>query len=149
MKEDKRIQFAIGVAVLILAIKWIFSQTLSDAYLSYTAIEEDPEKLKNPMDFWAMIMPIVDIFIASMVGIGAYVIRSSEWLFGRIKDISPVVETGDLIKDFARAAAINDEEKLINLRIQIRRPYAIGELTEAITNGDRSKANSLFEELTQ
>jgi hypothetical protein len=149
--KSKRVQFAIGLAVILIGLKWLFSNTLGDAYLAFTAPEVEEGNTGNLLDLYAKLAPFIDIAVAFVIGVGAYTVRFGEWIYGKIKEEEPVPETpqnsSDIIRDFAKAAAVNDPGALKELQFQIRQPYAIDELVAAVKEFDRDKVDVLLEEL--
>ena len=160
--KSRNARIAIGVAVLFLAAKWLFTPTLSDAYLAFNAPEvEDGNVADNTLDFWALVQPIVDMGLATLAGIGTVVLTLVQWAgnrFGAFQDdekIEPVEtpettqapSTEQLMTDLARAVASKDTAAEAQVRRELRRPYAMSELSQALEEGELSKVDGLVAEL--
>lgn len=163
-KNNKRIQIAVGLAVVVLAFRWLFSNTLSDAALAYSTPPLDEGQVGDPATALAMIWPFVELAMVILGAIGLYVLNLGDWIWSQmkgvadsevsIKSIAPATEKTTtnvnpevMQRNLARAVAMNDDAEIGRLRVLVRRPYALGELVDAVNENDFSKAETLFGEL--
>ena len=178
-KTDRRVQLAIGLAVVFVAAKWLFTGSLFYAAVDMT--QKPAEGQTSAGLTVSALLPIVfDLVIGGLIFVGGYAINLAEMLFGRVKQLidpdtgQPVAPTvmssmagpsatvdpapvsldspGSMKKaadSLIDAVAANDVDKTERLIIQIRKPYALAELTEAYTKGDTDAAASLVSELNR
>ncbi len=146
--KDKRVRFAIGLAVVLLAIKWLFSDSL---LFAMSTIEEG-----NTGSATTAFLPLVlDFFIGALVAIGAWVIDAGSFLVGRFSPSSQPAAALSTDADSMRsnvislgnAVASNDIDAIEPLMTLIRQPFAIRELSEAYTSGKMEEAERLSAEL--
>lgn len=174
-KNDRRVQAAIGVFVIVLAIKWLASDALQYAAAIYSGeitrevVDEEGFTKAVPVSFgFSTVLPLVlDVALAIVVGVGAWVINVGGWLFDRVTSglhvtspavaasegsaIKPVVVTDDdsvrqLVISMGKSAQTNDIDQLEAARIQLRLPQALDELRVAFASKDLDRADSLFAE---
>jgi hypothetical protein len=160
-KNNKRIQIAVGIAVVVLAFRWLFSNTVSNALLAYNEPPLEEGSVGDPMTALAMIWPFVELAMAILGAIGLYVLNAGEWIWAKAQGTSdqPMLQESTVDspvasinpeavqRDLARAVAINDTAEVEKLKVLVRRPYALGELVEAVNGGKWDKAEGLFSEL--
>lgn len=170
-KNDKRIHFAIGLAVTLLAIKMLFfPDNLFYAVEAFGTPDLNSEGVPEAgqehvgIGFEGILPLIVDFFVTAMVFIGGWIIATTVNIWSAVsgKLSTPTVSPAsfapvrsnpsntslETIKtSLAQAAALNNEKELLKIAKMIRRPYAIAQLNEALEKGDSEGAKRLFEEL--
>lgn len=167
--QDKRVQAAVGIFVIVLAVKWLASDGLLYAASVYSGditretVDAEGFTTSVPVTFgWSTILPLVfDALLALVVAVGAWVINLGEFLVGKFskQNITPqarlppsdtVVTDDDSIRklaiSLADAAQRNDSEALEANRVKLRMPQAIDELREAFSAKDGERARRLFDE---
>ncbi len=171
-KTDRRVQLAIGLAVVFVAAKWLFTGSLFYAAVDMTAAPSEGQT-KSGIAFSALIPVVFDLAIGAFIGIGAYVINLAELLVGRVRSLvgqpEPITHAATTVSAAAvesvsldspgsmrsavmalgDAAASNDLDQLEKLRKQIRKPYALAELNDAYSKGDTAAAADLVDELNR
>lgn len=172
-KTDRRVQLAIGLAVVFVAAKWLFTGSLFYAAVDMTAAPSEGQT-KSGIAFSALIPVVFDLAIGAFIGIGAYVINLAELLVGRVRSLvdpntgqqtaaavaAPASTAEPVSLDspgsmrsavmaLGDAAASNDLDQLEKLRKQIRKPYALAELNDAYSKGDTAAAADLVDELNR
>lgn len=174
-KTDRRVQFAVGLAVVFVAAKWLFTGSLFYAAVDMTAKPADGQTSAG-VTFSALLPVVFDLVIGGIIFVGGYAINLAEIVFGRVKTLldpetgqpqssaslagPSSVETSQVSLDspasmkravdqLGDAAAVNDLELLEKLRKQIRKPYAMAALTEAYSRGDTEAAATLVDELNK
>jgi hypothetical protein len=173
-KNDRRVHFAIGLAVCLLAIKWLFTGSL---LYSVEVIQGEVTKsvwddmgnvksvpVSTFLEGW---LPLIfDFAITAFVAIGARVLVGGLSIFSGVQgvingQVKPKVEPAEAVVqpvgeqeqmraaviDLGRAAAANDAVALEQLRIALRQPQALRELQDAYRVGDIDAANRLTAEL--
>lgn len=153
-KNNVRVQIAVGVAVIVLAVRWLFAPTLQDAALAYSTPAPAEGQLADPVSGLALIWPAVEIVLAVLAGIGAYVINLGEWLFSKIqtqasptKQQTVATSPDEIQRDLIQAIATNDQAARARLEPMVRGPEAISELTAAVATGDFETAEAKLAEL--
>lgn len=168
-KSDRRVQLAIGLAVVFVAAKWLFTGSLFYAAVDMTATPAEGQT-KVGLTASALLPIVFDLVIGALIAIGGYAINLAELVLGRVKQLvdpvtgqpvaaSPPTAATDVVSldspgslkraadALADAAAVNDRERGDQLWSQIRKPYALAELNDAYTKGDTEAANALVKEL--
>lgn len=165
--NDKRVRFAIGVAVSVatiaLGIKWMFTGSLLSAA---DTIDEG----KTGSVSTAVIPLLMDFIPWLMIAIGTYVVTFFRAAFGAIQkatqpDGSAAAPAADasttgrlmtdakalerLVLDLGNAVAINDLPLVAELQRQLRLPFALDELSEAYRSGNITLGKSLAAEVEQ
>ena len=166
-KNDRRVQFAVGLAIVLVAAKWLFTGSLmSDVevmrgQVTEQVMDEDGSLKSVPVPTSAGVISIaMDFLIGALVTIGAWVLNLGGLLVGRLTnsttspslaDESPPVsedeKTRKLAIALAAAAQSNELDQLEALRIQLRLPMAMDELRDAYQAGDLTAAGTLNAEL--
>ena len=158
-KNDRRVQFAVGLAIVLVAAKWLFTGTLLFAIADLQSAPEDGQT-RTGLVTNALVPGFVDTVVGVIIAIGAWILNLGGMLAGMISsNLRPApapAETSTVndfdrrrneVIEFAQAAADNDKETLEALRVQIRKPQALAELNEAYTVGDTESASRLKAEL--
>lgn len=160
IKNDRRFQFAIGLAVVLVAVKWLFTGTPLFAIGDLQAAPAEGQT-KAGATVSALLPVVVDVAVGALVAVGAWVVNLAGMIFSQVSgsksDSSPAVDvavnsadkTRQAVIDFARAAAKNDREAMESLRVQLRRPEAIAEYRDACEAGDVEAVSRLNEELAK
>lgn len=156
-KDNRRVQVAVGIAIVFLGARWLFSPSLQDAALAYNSPPPQDGDVASPMTAMAMIWPVVEIAIAVFAGIGAYAINLGELLWSKVQaassdqELATADSTGidpiEIQRSLVRAVAMNDQEEAKRLKSVVRRPYAISELARAAEEGDFDTVTLRLEEL--
>jgi hypothetical protein len=174
-KTDRRVHFAVGLAIVFVAAKWLFTGSLFYAAVDMTAKPADGQTSAG-VTFSALLPVVFDLLIGGIIFIGGYAINLAEIVFGRVRTL---VDSGGAntkadgleghptdaasqavsldspasmkraVDQLGDAAAVNDLELLEKLRKQIRKPYAMAALTEAYSRGDTEAAAVLVDELNK
>lgn len=173
-KSDRRVHFAIGLAVVFIAAKWLFSNSLFYAAVDMTSKPAEGQTSAG-VTLSALLPVVFDLLIGGIIFIGGYAVNLAEIVFGRVKQLAdpntgqPVASVGTAapaaaaeavsldspnsmkraVDSLGDAAAMNDLELLEKLRKQIRKPYALAALNEAYTKGDTEAAAALVDELNR
>ncbi len=148
---DRRVQFAIGLAVVLVAAKWLFTGSLL-----YTA--DTLESGETGSVTTAVVPLVLDILVGALIGIGAWVVNLVEVMAGKVKQQTSSQPTGVRISNdsdamrsnviaLGNAVAVGDTESIEPLMTMIRQPFAIRELSEAYSAGEIEKAELLSAEL--
>lgn len=161
-KNDKRVKFAIGVAVTAIAVKWLFTGTPLFAIFDFQAAPEDGQT-KSGVAIAAVLPVVIDLVVGIFVGVGAWVMNIGEVIAGFVSSRVHAVDSGSatagapvlsedsltkkLVVEFASAAQVNDLQQLEALRVQLRMPMAMDELQAAYRAGDLESASTLNTEL--
>ena len=156
--KDRRVQFAIGLAVVLLAVKWLFTGSL---LMAADAIDEG----KTGSVTTAALPLVLDFVVGAMIAIGAWVVDLGGVLLGRIAGSAAASAPGGIsgaagvliandadamrsnVIALGNAVAINEADSIEPLMTMIRQPFAIRELSEAYTSGDIERAERLNAEL--
>jgi len=172
-KTDRRVQFAIGLAVVLVAAKWLFTGDLFYAAVDMTQQPADGQTQTGVAS--SAVLPIlVDILVGGLVFVGGWVLNLGELLIGRIqtainppaqlaasqavsqssnRDAVVAVDMAGTLRQsvisLGDAAAINDLDAMERLRVQIRKPFALAALNEAYGKGDTDAASLLVAELNK
>jgi hypothetical protein len=161
-KTNKTVQFAVGVTLVVLLIRWLITGDL--LFAASTAMEPPPKDGETKSV--ALLNVLWPMFFEAMVIVGASAIAWScqlwDALYGLVKpSIDGALQTSvaapeagskslsvdGLIQDLARAAATNDSGTLATLTLAIRKPYALAALTKAYMDNDIDRAGELTAEL--
>ncbi len=161
-KNDRRVQFAIGLAIVFVGLRWLFTGNLFFAAVDMSA-EPANGQTRAGVTINAVLPVLIDVFVGSLIAVGAWMINLSELIVGKLKgSLSPPQaeptaavasmpsaedRMRSLVIDLGRAAWENDLEKLEALRWQIRKPQAIAELSAAYDANDMETAASRKAEL--
>lgn len=175
LKTDRRIQFAVGLAVVLVLAKWLFTGSLFYAAVDVQRVPADGQTSAG-VTVSALLPLVVDLVVGVLVSIGLWIMNAGEWLFGRVRsdmqasahpqsplhaDTSQVASSPpvpsvlvglqglnqEIVLDLGRAALSNDQEKLELIRWQLRKPQAIKELAEAYDQGDADTVQARKAEL--
>lgn len=167
-KNDRRVQFAVGLAIVLVAAKWLFTGSLmSDVevmrgQVTEQVMDEDGALKSVPVPTSAGAISIaMDFLIGVLVTIGAWVLNLGGLIMGKLTNSTtspsladesppPVSEdekTRKLAIALAAAAQSNELDQLEALRIQLRLPMAMDELRDAYQAGDLTAAGTLNAEL--
>lgn len=174
-KTDRRVHFAIGLAVVFIAAKWLFSNSLFYAAVDMTSKPAEGQTSAG-VTLSALLPVVFDLLIGGIIFIGGYAVNLAEIVFGRVKQLvdpntgQPVANVSAAanptaaaeavsldspnsmkraVDSLGDAAAMNDLDLLEKLRKQIRKPYALAALNEAYTKGDTEAAAALVDELNR
>lgn len=155
--ENRTVQFAVGVTVIFLLVRWLLTGDLLLLAEAARAVEDGETK---SVSIWGVVWPM--IFEAGVI-VGASTIAFAVGLWGKLAELfagirdqaapavsrtSEVSGSGQqLAISFARAAASNDTAEMELLRGAIRKPYALAELKQAVSSGDSAKVDALVKEL--
>jgi hypothetical protein len=164
VKSDRRVQFAVGLAVVLVAAKWLFTGNLFYAAIDMTTAPSEGQT-KAGLTLSAIMPIVVDVVVGVLVAIGTYVFNIGEYLFGRVQNArSPSPDTSHASESapadsstdmraaviaLGDAAAMNDIESLERLRVRIRKPYALFELQQAYEKNDLDTVGELVVELNK
>lgn len=161
--EDRRVLFAIGLAVTLLAIKWLFSDTLLSAA---DTIEEG----KTGSATTAILPFLLDGFVTIMVAIGTRVAFGALFVAGRLQTAlsptenpaqptataaAPIQTTAApqslaaLRDELADAVAANDRPRENDARRRLRLPFAMAEMNAAYAEGNTKLGRQLSDEVEQ
>jgi hypothetical protein len=153
-KNNKRIQVAVGGAVLFLALRWLFSPTLQDAALAYSTPDPAEGEVANPVTGLALLWPVIELGIALLAGVGLWVLNVGEWVWNQIQGSTtasaPAVKVSSpdkVQRDLIQAIATNDVAARAKLEPMVRGPEAISELTAAVAESDFATAETKLAEL--
>jgi multisubunit Na+/H+ antiporter MnhC subunit len=172
-KNDRRMQFAVGLALLVMGISWLFTGDLLYS-INILRGEAVRERIDNDGNVSSVPVPtsvavtslVVDFAVGAIVAIGAWVLNLGGIVYSKLagspssqpvadkSTVMPVAESEDdrtrkLVVALATAAQANDREKMDALRIELRLPKAMDELQEAYRAGDLELAASLNAELQE
>lgn len=160
--QDKRVLFAIGVAVSVatiaLGIKWMFTGSLLSAA---DTIDEG----KTGSISTAVIPLLMDFIPWLMIAIGTYVVTFFRAAFAAFQEATKpdgeqtVADSSSsrlmtdakalerLVIDLGNAVAINDSPLVAELQRQLRLPFALDEMNQAYRDGDITLGKSLAAEV--
>ncbi|MCC7334421.1 MAG: hypothetical protein IT422_04975 [Pirellulaceae bacterium] len=164
-KNNKTLQFAVGVTLVVLLVRWLLTGDL--LFAARTAAEPPQEGETKSVAILSVLWPM---FFEAMVILGASAIAWAcklwDWLYGLVNQSdSPQTDpttsastttaiesqqpmsVDSLVQGLARAAATNDTATMAKLKVQIRKPYALDELAQAYNDGDAKRAEKLTTEL--
>ena len=165
-KNNKTLQFAVGVTLVVLLVRWLITGDL--LFAAKTAAEQPQEGETKSVALLGVLWPM---FFEAMVILGASAIAWAcklwDWLYGLVnqstspKPSDPATDAAgaaavesqqpmsvdSLVQGLARAAATNDTATMAKLKVQIRKPYALDELAQAYNDGDAKRAEKLTTEL--
>jgi hypothetical protein len=169
-KNDRRIHFAVGLAVLVLACKWLITGSLLRSIEVLqggvtTSVWDDMGNVKSVpvstfMEGW---LPLIfDFAVTLIVAIGAKIVAGSLTLFGGVRSTvsSPVVQANEAVpsdekaqalawaQQLAIAAGANDKAAGDELWAKLRDYQLRKEIAAAVASGDMVAADSLLAELT-
>lgn len=156
-KNDRRIQFAIGLAVVLVGVKWLFTGTPLFAIGDLQAAPAEGQS-KASATATALLPVVVDLVVGVLVAVGAWVVNLAGMIFSRVSgseapassvEADSSSKARQTVLDFARAAARNDLVAMESLRVQLRRPEALAEYRDACEAGDVEAASRLNEELAK
>jgi hypothetical protein len=169
-KNDRQIHFAIGLAVLVLACKWLITGSLlrsievlqggvtTNVWDSTGNVESVP--VSTFLEGW---LPLIfDFVITLVVAIGAKIVAGSLTLFGGVRSTvsAPVVEVSDAVpsdekaqalawaQQLAIAAGANDKAVGDEVWAKLRDYQLRKEIAAAVAKNDMESADSLLAELT-
>lgn len=159
-KNNKTLQFAVGVTVLIIAVRLVVSGTVLAAYEAMQPAEDGQTKSVSVL---GVLWPIV---FESICWIGAsaitYAIGGWRLLAGQLSKLfpdknaqpnaaqstaSPAGDQTNITLELGRAAARGDTAEVNRLKALHRRPYAMRELVAAYEAEDLDAAAKLTAEL--
>lgn len=170
-KNDRRMQFAVGLAILVMGISWLFT---GDLLYAINILRGDAvrERMDNEGNLSSVPVPtsvavtslVVNFAMGAVVAIGAWVLNLGGIVFGKLSSGSQAAASGvsatnlpasdseddrtrKLVVALATAAQANDREKMDSLRVELRLPKAMDELQDAYRAGDLELAASLNAEL--
>lgn len=170
-KNDKRLHAAIGVAVVVLALKWMFTDSLlrSVEVLQGNVTRDQWDNnvvtsvpVSTFLEGW---LPLIyDGVVWLLVAVGSRVLFGAISGYTAVKSlvnkqsvvasvesqsvaIDEVAQGQKLVADFVVAAQKNLPAQLEECRVQLRKPEALFELNEAYEKGDLEKAALLSTEL--
>jgi hypothetical protein len=167
-KTDRRVHLAIGLAIVFVGAKWLFTGSLLYAAVDMTAKPAEGQTSAG-VTFSALLPVLFDLVIGGIIFLGGYAINLADIVFNRARQIvspdtgqtvavpptssEPLVDSASgmrqAILSLGDAAASNDLESIERLRIQIRKPYALASLSEAYGKGDTAAAAELVAELNK
>ncbi len=155
-KNNKRVQVAVGMAVLFLAMRWLFSPTLQDAALAYSTPPPAEGDVADPFSGLALAWPVIELGIAFLAGLGLWVINIGDWAWSQVQSKSSVVSSSPAVtaaspekvqRELIQAIAMNDEVSRLRLEPMVRGPQAVEELNASIAEADFATAEVKFAEL--
>jgi hypothetical protein len=135
--NSRNVKFAVGCTALILIVRWLLT---GDLLLMSAAFASEPaEGETKSASILAVVWPV---FFEAMVIVGGSLIAFSLGLWDRLQALltggttKTQAVTGDAVQDLARAVALGDAEAETAARAKVRKPYALGELSQALDAGD-------------
>lgn len=154
-KNNKRIQIAIGIAIIVLAMRWLFAPTLQDAALAYSAEPPADGDVADPLTGWALVWPVVELALAMLAGLGAYAINLGDWIWSQIQggsssegQLAVTAASPDRIhRELIQAIASGNESARMRLEPMVRGPEAIREVSAALAEGEFDAAQERIAEL--
>lgn len=148
IKSNRYIMAALGLAVVLLSLKWLLFS--SNAEMALSALVAPPAADDPQFSVGALTWPaVLDIALSVLASIGVFVFTSAIKIAGGIfSSLGQSAPSGSLPSDLARAVASNDSEAARRLSAAIRRPYAIAELVAALEAGDSKLADALTKEIS-
>lgn len=161
-KNNKTLQFAVGVTLVVLLIRWLITGDL--LFAAKTAAEDPQEGETKSVAILGVLWPM---FFEAMVIVGASAIAWAcklwDWLYALVNqsassqpsdpataavaEVAAPTSVDGMVQGLARAAAMNDAAMMAKLSVQIRKPYALDALRQAYVEGDADKAAKLTAEL--
>jgi hypothetical protein len=133
---------------LILLVRWLLT---GDLLLVTAAFATEPaEGETKSASILAVVWPV---FFEAMVVIGGSLIAFSLGLWDRLQGLLTGTKTqaqavtGDAVQDLARAVALADAGATESALAKIRKPYALGELSQALDAGDFAAVEAKVAEL--
>ena len=173
-KTDRRVHLAIGLAVVFVAAKWLFTGSLFYAAVDMTAKPAEGQTSAG-LTLSALLPIVFDLAVGVLIFVGGYAINLFDLLFGRVRQLvdpdtsQPQAVSGvagvtasesavsldspnsmkRAVDALGDAAAMNDLDQMEKLRKQIRKPYALAALNEAYSKGDTEAAAALVDELNR
>jgi len=173
-KTDRRVHLAIGLAVVFVAAKWLFTSSLFYAAVDMTAKPAEGQTSAG-LTLSALLPIVFDLAVGALIFIGGYAINLFDLLFGRVRQLvdpdtsQPQAVSGvagvtasesavsldspnsmkRAVDSLGDAAAMNDLDQMEKLRKQIRKPYALAALNDAYSKGDTEAAATLVDELNR
>lgn len=174
LASDRRVQFAVGLALLLLAVKVMFTGSLlssievmrGNVTEAVRADDGTMTRVTVPAS-QGMLEIAFDAIVTIVAGIGGYALTAIVLLFSRLQSMATPVETTisssieppvsvdsdsglrKAVIALGEAAATNDLEAMERLRVQIRKPFAMESLNEAYREGNTTAAAVLVAELNK
>lgn len=165
--SNRVFQFAAGVTVIFVFLRWLFT---GDLLLAVEALRPPEEGETKSVAFFAVLWPMI-VETVIIIGVSAIAFGLRIWSFvvgvidqasGKVDPVepvqtsvqatAPVVQTDSpegLVNGLARAVATNDAASENRYKTQIRRPYAMVEMNAALEEGDFDAAQQRFDEIRQ
>lgn len=155
-QNNRKVQFAVGVTVIVLAIRWLLT---GDLLYAVEAAQPPAEGEVKSISFLNALWPLL---VETCVIVGSSVIAWALGIWSRVVDLfdgdgqtppTPVVEpaTGlskDKILELGRAAVSGDSVRVAELVKEIRTPHIIAaEMQEAVIAGNLARIKELTSEL--
>lgn len=166
-KNNRTVQFAVGVTLMILVLRWLLTGDL--LFATDAAMQPDDGETKSV----SLLTTLWPMFVESMVIVGASAIawacRLWDLAYGLLargmdgdgsggtggNDLPAVDDGGEVVaeeasvlfREMARAAAVGDSQRVAYLQRRVRLPYALAELSQAYVTGNLQRAKDLTTEL--
>ena len=159
-KDNRKIQFAVGVTVCVIFLRWLLTGDLLMVADSMIPAEDgEPKSISFVSVVWPM---LVEAMVFVGVSTIAFSLKIWSWVYDLVNkskpvstvavaDEEPAVEQSKegLVNGLARAVAMNDASGKARYETKIRRPYAIAELNAALEEGDFETVNNRLSEIRQ
>jgi hypothetical protein len=171
-KSNRKIQFAVGVTVIFLLLRWLVT---GDLFAVYEAAKPPTDGETKAFSLISIVGPMM-IEAVIIVGVSAIAFGLRIWGFfvdfidsfqqktsqiaanpAQNQQIEPAFLAQNvanespegLVRGLVKAIATNDAASIAKFETQIRRPYALGELTSALEQGNFDQADELMRELKE
>ena len=167
-KNDRRLHAAIGVAVVVLAAKWLFTGDLlhyvktfqGEAFVTQWDDEGNVQSVQTPASS-AVVAMVIDVAMWVFVAIGSRVLFGSLAIFGAVRQTSVPQSTQSVeavvdertqalqwAQQLAIAAGNNDRVAGDELWLKLREYQLRKEIADAVSRNDLVAAVLLLAELT-
>ena len=156
--KTRNLHLAVGIGVVLLLARWLFTGDLLFAVSGgVPQLEADGEPLLSASgEQVKSVGPVVwTMAIETLIVIGAFVTSFATGLWDRLMTLIDGVQTQaeqpaspqNIPMQVMQAIASKDAAELKNLQSQIRLPYAMNDLQEALLSNDRVKVDDLLDEI--
>ena len=153
--QDKpTIQFAVGITTIFVLLRWLLTGDLFLAVESARPTENGSVASPSFLSVvWPMVFEAVAIVGTSVI---AFATRLWQVAYSLVQRVAvqppPVVGKDDaeaLIRVLARSVALRDAQSVKDFSLRIRKPYAIQEMNQAISDGKYDAAAALLREIRE
>lgn len=152
LKNNRKVQFAVGLTLIILVIRWLITGDLLFAVQVATTPQEEGVKGVG------VLSAIWPLLVETCVVVGASAIAWSLGLWNWLANFVDGTKVGDVAVQstldrekliaLGRAAVAGNKELVLSLMDEIRGPAVIAaEISEAVKAGDTNRAQVLLDEL--